>query len=762
MSQLDRAQNHQMHRWHRHLRTSLIAMLVFNLLTNTNVSCTIFANAISPDDDGDPAEIGERMAIRYTEQLNMIVQLIDEPLAGNDVSPKKIVSRGQTAFDKALDVFPDETLPHAHALFAKLCVKVGQYEKSLDLFDEAIRRASIPLNENRDSFSNEDADDDDKIPQVSQEVTEAEALVKQLVLERNRAHFSHLQMQIDKWDNANIALHKGGIPPETSPMDPLGVVEHQLKIFPNPHPQSLFDKASLMVLLLDSPSEDDSFNRTAKAWESYEIFTKAQTWAFGAYTHGKKRNLAGGKPCSGKEYGFGMAVGGRAWSNYAMESHPFQPTDSNVESQSYIGVVTLQNVIISGKEAVISGYGENCQVFVPHRFVNLADNLPMVTSWESSVHELTMGDNPLWLTHMPFNDHNAYGGKIDKDAIGNDVLVIPDPKPKTASRGFDSAVLLTRYASYNYYHFVTEVLPSLVMMKDRVNSAISQSSNGGKGNPKDIVIVPNMQHDFVTGFLRLLLPNAWSDGALSKHIVQWGAPTRNSNVTSKFLTSHPLTYVRRLYAATWDQPKEAPPPVSGPAHCLTPRPLLYAMQQYVWNAVDDFRGRRNRDGVKLRVVYCSRSSSAARSLKQENELFALINEAVSVLDGEVEVIRFEKQVKETNSTSSSSPLDFIIDSVELFRSATVVVGVHGASLANVAFCRPGTTVVELGFEGLPQASHYRHLSSALGLKHVDVWLERDSRSLGATHVELRPGGVQKVVDAVVTGLLQKLRRHSEL
>jgi hypothetical protein len=51
----------------------------------------------------------------------------------------------------------------------------------------------------------------------------------------------------------------------------------------------------------------------------------------------------------------------------------------------------------------------------------------------------------------------------------------------------------------------------------------------------------------------------------------------------------------------------------------------------------------------------------------------------------------------------------------------------GASLANIAFSRPGTTVIEMGFESLPQASHYRHLSSALGLNHVDVWLERDAR-----------------------------------
>jgi hypothetical protein len=642
------------------------------------------AFAINPTNNGDPMEMGEQMAIEYTDQLGIIVQLLDEP-PNNINSPENVLAKGEKAFQKALKVFPDETLPHAHALFAKLCVKINRYEKSLELFDEAIRRASLPLEEHKSSSSKDDDDDDDdgddSIKQIPQEVAEAESLVKQLILERNRAHFSFLQMSIDKWDSANNALHGGGIPPESSPLDPLGVVEQQLNVFPNPHPQSLFDKATFMVMLLDSPveDEDEGVNRTAKAWEAYEVYKNAQTWAFGAYTHGKKRNLAGGKPCSGKDSGFGTAVGG-AWKKYALESVAFHSAETSDDSNSFTGLVTLQNVIVSGKDAVISGYGDNCQVFVPHRYVNLADNLPMVTSWESSVHELTMGDNPNWMTYIPHNDYKAYGGKIGKDANGNDVLKIPDPKPRSASRGFDSAVLLTGYASDNYYHFVAEVLPSLVMMKDHIEEVLSGSSES-KSHTKDVLILPSLQHEFVEGFLRLMLPNAFPNGAPSNHIVQWGLPKRGSfNTTSTFLTPHPITYVRRLHAAIWDQPKEAPPPVSGAAHCLTPSSLLTEMRQAVWNAVDEVRGSDSIANSELRVVFCPRSSSATRSLKEEEELLTSLREKVSELGGEL--IVFEKASKHDNSTSLSSnksPLEFVLDSVELFRSANVVVGVHGKS-----------------------------------------------------------------------------------
>ena len=61
----------------------------------------------------------------------------------------------------------------------------------------------------------------------------------------------------------------------------------------------------------------------------------------------------------------------------------------------------------------------------------------------------------------------------------------------------------------------------------------------------------------------------------------------------------------------------------------------------------------------------------------------------------------------------------VAEQARAFRSARVVVGAHGAALANLAFCRPGTRVVEL-FSPLYVNPCYRSLCLAAGLLHGAV------------------------------------------
>jgi capsular polysaccharide biosynthesis protein len=102
------------------------------------------------------------------------------------------------------------------------------------------------------------------------------------------------------------------------------------------------------------------------------------------------------------------------------------------------------------------------------------------------------------------------------------------------------------------------------------------------------------------------------------------------------------------------------------------------MRQAVWDAVDKTRdGGDTKSHSKLRVVYCPRATSPTRSLKEENELLSKLQETVTGLGGEV--IVFEKAKGGNNSTfaSNQSPLEFVMDTVELFRSANIILGVHG-------------------------------------------------------------------------------------
>jgi capsular polysaccharide biosynthesis protein len=61
----------------------------------------------------------------------------------------------------------------------------------------------------------------------------------------------------------------------------------------------------------------------------------------------------------------------------------------------------------------------------------------------------------------------------------------------------------------------------------------------------------------------------------------------------------------------------------------------------------------------------------------------------------------------------------VAEQARAFRSARVVVGAHGAALANLAFCRPDTHVIEL-FSPRYVNPCYRNLSLAAGLLHGGV------------------------------------------
>jgi len=720
------------------MRGAIFILAIGQLFPHSSVPSAKFVNAIEAS--SDQLKI-DQMVDEYMTHLETLVQLLHT----DEHKSTDIIAKGREAFDKALKSFPDETVVHAHALFAKICVKVGLYDEATNLFEEAIRRARLSLSS------------EEQIDPSSRE--ETESLVSQLYLERSRSHNLLIESKVLQWHTANEQIYMGGIPPETSPWHPLSYVELQLGIFPLPHPQTLFEKATLITLTLDSPKEEiqemkpgdkTALNATARAWEAYESYQKSQSLAFGAYTHGKKRYLAGGQPC--RDGGYGLVVGGTAWAKSAWRSNPFsydKTKDAGQSDDLYMGIITFQNVLISGRDAVISTYGSNCNVFARHPYVNLPNNIPLVTAWETPIFEMTIEDNPMWATYIPEGDTSAFGGHVGKDSNGNDALLIPDPRSNNAV--FDTAILLSGYASQNYFHFITEVLPSLVVMRNRIKDIIKQEHT----DVNDVVVVPNLQYEFVEGFLRLLLPEAFDDeGRLSPHIVQWGPWKKpsvgNSGIggSTYSLSAHPIVFTKQLATVMWDQPKKAPSPLSGPAHCLTPKPLIRAMQRVVLKSVD-----KPTSQLSNMIVYCSRSSSSTRKLAEEDELVSRLRQIASKEGAELVV--FEKQA--VTDATATSPLADVKDTIRLFRSATVVVGVHGASLANIAFSRKGTTVIEIGF-GIPQAGHYLHLAESLELNYVGIRLKKNSRSFGATEVSLPEAGVDNIANAVVEGLLRNKRR----
>ena len=166
------------------------------------------------------------------------------------------------------------------------------------------------------------------------------------------------------------------------------------------------------------------------------------------------------------------------------------------------------------------------------------------------------------------------------------------------------------------------------------------------------------------------------------------------------------------------------------------------------------------------MLYLPRSYAGARSIacSVENDILEGIRHRLSntTSAGQLEL------VVPTKSTLASQSAARV-----LFRDAVIVVGAHGGALANAAFCKPGSTLIEL----YPKASveHrtskfcYFGLAQAAGLDH---WLIESrptvtgsgascSRSDGACHGFNSPLNIdpRDVLDAV-DHALERLARAS--
>lgn len=101
-----------------------------------------------------------------------------------------------------------------------------------------------------------------------------------------------------------------------------------------------------------------------------------------------------------------------------------------------------------------------------------------------------------------------------------------------------------------------------------------------------------------------------------------------------------------------------------------------------------------------RLLYSRRGKQDNRQLLNEDAIITALGDRFTVID----------------------PGDLDLDTqMALFSEARCVVGVHGSNLANIAFCQPGTTVVEIA-AGLPQP-HFEKLAKAADLRFERVKAE---------------------------------------
>lgn len=129
-----------------------------------------------------------------------------------------------------------------------------------------------------------------------------------------------------------------------------------------------------------------------------------------------------------------------------------------------------------------------------------------------------------------------------------------------------------------------------------------------------------------------------------------------------------------------------------------------------------------------RRIYLSRRKAPRRRLQNEGALLERLH-----------ACRFEEVILED--------LTFL-EQVKVLGDASVVVGVHGAGLANIAFCHPSAVVIEIADSSFPNPDYY-DLASALGLRYGVVFAHPVGPRLPGSHDLLLDAQAFSAVDELL-------------
>lgn len=238
--------------------------------------------------------------------------------------------------------------------------------------------------------------------------------------------------------------------------------------------------------------------------------------------------------------------------------------------------------------------------------------------------------------------------------------------PAQHTRVLDRAISIVQMSCDNYYHWTMECLPRLVVSLEYLRNNSIDSS-------EVTLVLPAKARAFAQQALEILEIDHMN---IVEHDPQQ------------------TLLVRDLIAVDWSRTDQRPGLEMTPARTALNR----ARQALAWSSIDP-------DSIRRRsLVFISRNSdhlSGSRSRAITNEAYVLhhLHQAVEPLELEMEV--FHGDQHDLRST------------IEMFRRAKIVIGVHGAGLANILYCAPGTAVLEIALS-TPRHRDYMHASASLG------------------------------------------------
>ena len=239
-----------------------------------------------------------------------------------------------------------------------------------------------------------------------------------------------------------------------------------------------------------------------------------------------------------------------------------------------------------------------------------------------------------------------------------------EARPRTLE--LDAFAYVDGFSGSSYYHWLVETLPKLLLLGDELDA------RGLRNVP---LLLPS-GGPFIEATMQLAGRDAFRPfGTLHKRdaaLVVTGT---------------------RATTVTWDP---APGVHGGAGAVLRPLPSLLRRARAALLPADPARRA-------TRVVLVGRGPAESRAFGNQEALMAALAHVAS-----------QRNLDFTLFEGAATPMR---DAVDLFASAALVVGVHGAGLANCLFMAPGAAVLELA---LPESEfgEYAAMAAALGLAYA--------------------------------------------
>lgn len=253
---------------------------------------------------------------------------------------------------------------------------------------------------------------------------------------------------------------------------------------------------------------------------------------------------------------------------------------------------------------------------------------------------------------------------------------LPGRQPSTSEpRHFSRLASVAHFSSGQYFHWLLDGLPRLLALADGVDEA---------ARPVPLLL-PAVAGgaDFVAETIELVHQQrrvAGKDWPFNQTVVH--EPGR-------------LTTTDELVAVHWrGNPTESPG-----NQLLTPAKLLRSVRAAL-------APPRKQPQADL-VVFVRRTTRESR---------ALVNEAQAT-----EAVKRVAHSFGLGFQTFDGAKRGVTGALEVFPRAAVVVGVHGAGLANAVFSQPDAALVEVALPE-PEFGEFRHLASAMSLSYYALWL----------------------------------------